>query len=382
MIMKRIFAVLLCICLLFCACSSQPQETQPSSTAAPTTQATTTEPTTEPATTAATTVAPTTEPTTAPTTVPAPVYPHPLNGSSLEEPWSGRPTAIVFNNIIDCLPQHGISQADIVYEYETEGGITRMLGIFDDLSDVGSIGPVRSSRSFFNSTAVAYGAPIIHCGGSVPGRNGHYSDNGVKIQNWAHIDETYNGGYFFRDQARLNSGMSREHTLFTTGEKLIQALKDKGFNTPNPADTDYGLQFEEAVALNGETANSVVITFRAGKTTTMTYDPATGVYEVSQYNRAQIDGNTGKTVTYTNILALYTRQWSIFDGDYYRSFYNLFGTGKGYYACNGEIIPIQWHRDDVYAPFTLTLEDGTPLLLAPGTTYVGVASDSKAISYQ
>lgn len=376
--MNPVIAISLCVCLLLSACGSQPQDTQSTTT---TTQAVTTAPVTE-STPTATTAAPTTEATTAATTVPAPEYPHPLNGALSEEPWNFRPTAIVFNNIVDCLPQHGISRADIVYEYETEGGITRLLGIFSDLSGVGNIGPVRSSRSFFNSTAVAYSAPIIHCGGSEPGRNGQYSDNGAGIPNWAHIDEAYNGSYFFRDQARLKSGMAREHTLFTTGEKLVRALKDKGFDTPNPADTDYGLQFEESVALNGETASSVVITFRAGKTTTMTYNPATGLYEASQYKRSHIDGNTGEVVAYSNVLALYTDQWFVYDGVYNRSFYELFGSGSGYYACGGEIIPIRWHREDLHSPFTFTREDGTPLALAAGTTYVGVASDSKTIRYQ
>lgn len=375
--MKRIFAVLLCLCLFLTACSNEPQDTTPPTSTAATTQATTqatTEATTQ-ATTQATTAAPTE------TTAPPLNYRHPLNGTPMAEPWVGRPTAVVFNNIVDCLPQHGIGQTDLVYEYETEGGITRMLGFFTDLTDVGSIGPVRSSRSFFNSTALAYGAPIIHCGGSTPGRNGHYSDNGAAIKNWAHIDETYNGSYFFRDQSRLSSGYSREHTLFTTGSDLTQALSDKNLATPNPADTDYGLLFEDDIVLGGETANSIVITFRGSKTTTMTYNPEIDAYALTQYKRTQIDGNTNKPVTYTNVLVLYTQQWMIHDGYYWRSFYNLTDSGSGYYAYGGEIIPIQWHREELYGPFTFTLEDGTPLALAAGTTYIGVASDSKTIQY-
>ena len=374
--MKRIFAVLLCLCLFLTACSNQPEETQPSSTAATTqtTTAATTEATTEAttqATTEATTVA--TEPQ---------VYRNPFNGTLLEEAWSGRPTAVVINNIVDCLPQHGIGQADIVYEYETEGGITRLLAIFSDLSDVGNLGPIRSSRSFFNSTALSYGAPIVHCGGSVAGRNGHYSDNGSAIQNWAHVDEMYNGSYFFRDQARRSSGYSLEHTLFTTGEKLTNVLAAKGYNTPNAADRDYGLQFEDSVSLDGDVANSVTISFQGTKTTTMTFNTDTGVYEASQYKKPQVDGNTGETMVYSNVLVLYTQQWKLDDGEYWRSYYTLIGSGKGYFACGGQIVPIQWHRDDLESPFTFTLEDGTPITLAVGTTYIGVTSENTLIRYE
>ena len=147
--MKRIFLILISICLILCACSNQPVDTTPTTEA--TTEATT--PHTTQATTEATTEV-TTEPTTVPTTE-ALLYQHPLNGELLAQPWVGRATAIVINNIKVCLPQHGIGPADIVYEYETEGGITRLLAIYSNLEDVGSIGPVRSSRTFFNSTALA-----------------------------------------------------------------------------------------------------------------------------------------------------------------------------------------------------------------------------------
>ena len=154
--MKRFFAIILSVCLFLTACTQTPVETTPpttTETAAPTTQETTVE------TTAETTVETTVE-----TTAAAYDYRHPLNGQPLAEPWNGRPTAVVLNNIYQCLPQHGVTDADIIYELETEGGITRLLGIFSSLEGIGNIGPVRSARSFFNSIALSYTAPIIHCG--------------------------------------------------------------------------------------------------------------------------------------------------------------------------------------------------------------------------
>ena len=59
---------------------------------------------------------------------------------------SRRPVAVVFNNLRRALPQHGIGAADVVFEVEAEGGITRIVGIFSDLSAVGTIGSVRSAR--------------------------------------------------------------------------------------------------------------------------------------------------------------------------------------------------------------------------------------------
>lgn len=370
--MKRIFAVFLSACLFITACSQTPPETTP-----PTTETTeaTTEATTQ-ATTEETTVATTQE-----TTI-SYAYQHPLNGQPLEEPWEGRPTAVVLNNIYQCLPQHGVGSADILYELETEGGITRLLAIFGELDGIGSIGPVRSARSFFNSIALSYNAPIIHCGGSTAGRNGHYSDNGDRIDNWEHIDESYNTQYFFRDQSRLNAGYSMEHTLFTNDQKLQQALADKGFNTPNSQDTDYGLSFDEEATVSGETANTVTVTFSGSKTSTMQFNAETGQYEFYQYNFKQTDGNTGEAVDFTNVLILKTGHWLRQDGSYARSYYTLVGSGTGYYAVDGQIIPIRWSREKLRGPLSFTLEDGTPLQLAAGSTYIAFSGLKDYIAYQ
>lgn len=372
--MKHIFPVFLSVCLLLTACAQAPVETTPPTTeTAETTTAATTEATTEVTTeqTAAATEA----------TV-AYAYRHPLNGQLLAEPWTGRATAVVFNNIRQSLPQHGINRADVVYELETEGGITRLLGIFSDLEGIGSIGPIRSARSFFNSIALSYDAPIIHCGGSTAGRNGHYSDNGDRIEDWAHIDQTYNTQYFFRDQSRLDAGYGSEHTLFTNDQRLQQALSDLNLDTPSSPDTDYGLSFNDAAAISGTDASSVTITFSGGKTTTMEYNSQSRLYEFYQYNFQQTDGNTKEAVGFANVFMLNTRHWFLKDGSNLRSYYTLVGSGTGYYAVNGQIVPILWSRETLRGPMSFTLEDGTPLELAPGSTYIAFSGLKDYISYK
>ncbi len=363
--MKRLIPVLLCLCLFLTACSGSPAET--TSTTAPTTEATT---------------APTTEPTTVPTTEPPVLYRHPLNGAPLDEPWTSRITAVVINNIAAAMPQHGVSEADIIYEVETEGGITRCLALFSDFTDVGSVGPVRSARTYFNNIAISYDAPLVHCGGSSAALRGQYSDNGDRIEGWAHIDESSNGSYFFRDKTRLNSGYSREHTLFSNGENLAKVIADKGFDTCYADGLDFGLTFDDEVTIDGETANKVTVRFLGTKTTTMTYDADTGLYEASQYKTDYIDGNTNKTLAFTNVLTLYTKQWKIFDGVYYRSYYNLIGEGDGHFAYGGQIVPIKWSRASLREPFSYTLADGTPLTLGVGQTYIGVASTEVPALYE
>lgn len=359
--MKKLIVLLLAMCLLLCACKKAPESTEAPETTAPTSEAT--------------------EATEAPTEPAEPVIiRHPLNGTVLETPYTGRPTAVVISNDSDALPQHAISQADFIFEAETEAGITRLLAVFPDIGTVeGKIGPIRSARSFFNSLSLSLNAPIMHCGGSRWGING-YMDDTNKIENWAHINQQHNGSYFYRDPERSN--YLDWLNLFTTGEKLYKGLEDKGYLPTGDTAADYGIQFNENVVLNGETANTVIVNFRGSKTTTMTYDAETGLYSARQYNRDHIDGNTGKALTYSNVLCLYTPQTGIYDGEYTRSFYKLVGEGTGHCAINGKIVPIKWSRAEATDFFTFTLEDGTPLTLNVGKTYVAIADVSACVEYE
>ena len=126
--MKRSILVLALSMLLLAGCGGPP--------AAETTGP---EPTTAPVQT--------TEPTPTPEPTPELKYVNPLTGEPTAEDLSGkRPIAIMLNNLKAALPQHGVSQADIIYEIPAEGGITRMLAVFQSVDGVGAIGSGRSAR--------------------------------------------------------------------------------------------------------------------------------------------------------------------------------------------------------------------------------------------
>lgn len=307
------------------------------------------------------------------------LFRHPLTGAPLETEWSGQLTAVVINNLKKAMPQRGISKADIFYEVEVEGDITRCLAIYSDLSNAGIIGPIRSDRTYYNSLAVSYDAPIVHCGGS-PGLGlaGRYGATADTIENWEHIDQATNGKYFYRDMDRYSAGYAYEHTLFTKGESLQQAMKDKGYDTPETK--TFGLTFGDNVVLNGETANEVVVKFKGGKTTTLNYDAEKKQYKMYQHDQDHIDGNTGEVVTFKNVIAIYTKEYYHSDGTH--KLYDTIGTGEGYAAINGQIVPIKWSRESLRSNYTYTLEDGTPLTLDVGTTYIALVGIKHDIAYK
>jgi hypothetical protein len=63
-----------------------------------------------------------------------------------DEALTRRPVAVMINNMIQALPQWGISQADIIYEMLAEGRITRFLAIFQDYSKIEKLASIRSAR--------------------------------------------------------------------------------------------------------------------------------------------------------------------------------------------------------------------------------------------
>ncbi len=77
---------------------------------------------------------------------------NPLTGLPMEPEYEPlRPIAVTINNLKAAQPQLGISQADIIYEVPVEGGITRMLALYQTVEGIGTLGSVRSARPYFVS---------------------------------------------------------------------------------------------------------------------------------------------------------------------------------------------------------------------------------------
>lgn len=360
--MKRLIPFLLTLAVLLCGCTSAEETPTTAATTAATTEAT----------------EPSTEATVPETTAPAPstaTYRHPLNGSMLEEPFTGRLVSFSINNADHAMPQHSVSQADVVYEICVEGGVTRCLAIFSDFEDVGRIGSLRSARTYFVSLSRAYNAVFCHSGASV------FAADLLNATGWNHINDEH--GAYYRDPDRKGAGYLHEDTQFTTGEK-ISACLEKNYDMTAPADADYGFHFVDEQDLKGEKAESIQVNFGPKgyvKTTKFTYNSETNTYAAYQHGADYVDGNTDEVLNFTNILVLQAvRTHSGASAG--NVFHQLTGENTGYYACGGKIVPIKWSRAGEDDNFTYTLEDGTPLTMLPGTTYIGVVPATSPVNYK
>lgn len=349
----------------------------------------------EPETTTAIETESQTEPETEPPTTETPTEPepeivelpyiNPLTGEGSDVDYSNtRPVAIMLNTIKEALPQSGNSQADILIEMAEEGGITRIMGIYQDVTGVGNIGTVRSTREYFLSWARAFDGILVHAGGD----------------SWV-LDEIRNGGYktidfqwnsksaFWRDQDRLKY-LSLEHTLYTSSDKLQNWMSTYNFTTEHSKQNNTTFNFTDELDENimTESANSVKVTMSGYKSTVFNYNEATGQYDVYFWdNEPYMDSASGTQVTVKNVLVLPVPNWNDVDAwGRKRQKYDLSG-GIGYYISGGKYTQINWSKGDYNRqgeygnPLIVTNANGEPLKLAVGKTYICVIGNQYGVSF-
>lgn len=364
--MKRVLCLIFAAMLvLLCACGAE--DPAPSGSTAPSPSPTVSEtPEPEPTVSAEPVPSPEAEPTS------EPLFVNPLTGLPTESDLSGqKPVAIMLNNIKAAMPQQGNSQADIIYEVLAEGGITRMLGVYQDISDVGIIGSVRSARLYYWELALGHDAVFVHAGGSpefyeykerwgldtVDGVNGYYAYAST--------------GLFWRDRERIEGNYyAYEHSLLTSGEKLTEILTARSELGPQRDGHENPLIFadyQDAAPADGDAVNSLTVNFSNYKSTTFRYDWETGLYSVEQYGEAYIDGNDGSQIAVTNVIILNTACTVVDDAG--RITVDL-SSGEGWFTCGGSIRPITWEKGSANQPMRYYDEFGNPLVLGRGKTYV------------
>ena len=315
------------------------------------------------------------------------------SGSASGEAMSGvfRPVAVVVSNALGALPQHGISQADIIYETLVEGGITRKLAIFNDITGVGTLGSIRSARPYFIDIAESHDAIFVHGGGSP------LAISILQSRNSCHIDGVFGPGLsaFYREPQRIQI-----HSLFTSGARISQTVNSLGIRPTHREGFRPSLEFtgnaapvtqtNESQSTSGSgrissattsgvieaprgsgRADEISVRFSASNTTVFRYDINDNLYYVSHHNNQRYtDGNNDMQVAVSNIIILKTSVSGIPGDGAGRLNIVTTGSGTGYFANGGSFTEIRWSRSGSSAQFEYSLLDGTPLMLGFGTTYI------------
>ncbi len=314
----------------------------------------------------------------APTATPQPVTALDCNPLTGEDKPAGladgqRPVAVMINNIQTALPQTGIGSADVIYEMETEGGITRMMAVFADYTTMPLVGPVRSSRDQFVQLVLPMNALFVHIGGST------YSTRMLNYYKYQDIDGMYLGtSAFYFDEERYKT-KAQEHCWYTSGELVqrgidtVGSLSTTGAVSPLFRFADKGA----AVKLSGGAASALAFRFSDYGDAAFHYNADTGLYLKDIYGAAQVDAATGEQLAFKNVFVLFAGvghkpepQLTDFD----------LSSGSGYYFTGGSYAPVTWSKDGDQAPLKLYDAGGGELSVAAGKSYIAVVSSARADS--
>jgi len=314
---------------------------------------------------------------------PEPVYPYanPLTGEGLNEDISGRrPVAVMFNNLKKALPQIGVSQADVLYEIVAEGGITRIMGVYQDLEGVGDLGSIRSARDYYVNLAVGHDAIYIHAGGS-PQAYSAFKSWGVT--NIDFVNGPY-GNMCWRDpERRKNAGL--EHSLLTSSEKILEQMPSR-FRLEHEEGYEVGWTFSGEPPAGGNGTVKLTVPFSNYKTGHFTYDTEKSQYLIEQSidgaDIPYVDGATGEPVSVSNVLVLYTDVSRVKGDDKGRMDVRTTGTGDGLLFRDGQCYEITWKRDKRTDNYSFLDKSGKAIPLAVGTSYINVVSTSAEVTWE
>ncbi|MFB9324464.1 DUF3048 domain-containing protein [Paenibacillus aurantiacus] len=288
-------------------------------------------------------------------------YIAPLTGLPADREVTARPIAVMINNMGKARPQSGLPHADVIWEVLAEGGITRLVAIFQSDEFKDPIGPIRSIRPYLIELGESYGGVLVHAGGSPDA----YAI--LQRQHKEHLDEITNAGsYFWRESFR-----KAPHNLYSNLEKIRAGALKKAYATDVLAPIH---PFSEAGGTTGgSAATKVDISFMLKSyRVSYAYDAATGLYARSINGKPHTDLTTKEQLKATNLVLMGTAH-KVLD-DVGRLEVDMESGGPAKLIQKGLAVDAQWERgvDGVIR----IMKDGSELPLVPGRTFYHVVPNS------
>lgn len=287
-----------------------------------------------------------------------------------EEETKNRPVAIMFGNTTDALPQYGVGEADVLYECLVEGGLTRLMGIFDNYNDAPKYGSIRSCRLYYAHIAKEYDAIYAHYGQASIAKSFLNSD---AIDNLNGLDGAVEAVMYYRSGDR-----PAPHNVFTTPDGIAAGIEKKGYRTTYADGYNGHFLFsdgEEPVVLNGSSAYAMQTTYPSSRTW-FEYDEQSGSYKRFHYKKEHVDGETGEQLAFTNVI-FQIIPGRVIDGKG-RMEFDTVGSGKAIYFTGGKCEDITWKKDSLDSPLLFYDGNGDQLVMNPGKTSICIITADSA----
>ncbi len=292
-------------------------------------------------------------------------YLAPFNGQYINEKVLTRAVMVSVENLAAARPQSGLAEADIVYEFLVEGGITRFLPLYWQKIPE-KIGPVRSLRPYLIETALSYDALLLHAGASP---EGFEMLSEVEVAN---IDQIYNGNYYWRDRSKR-----KPHNLYTGYFKFKNYL-----NNLTGIDYKQRFPFQQIQLLVNEDikASIISIDYWGNYSVLYRYLPEKNIYErfLYDFNQPHLTED-GRQLTAKNIIIQYV-ETEVKD-DIGRLKMQLAGENKALIFRDGTVINGYWRaNENEYTKYYSS--DDKEIKLNPGQTWIQIVPVSTEVKYK
>jgi len=293
----------------------------------------------------------------------APLTGLPLADSSI----AGRPALVTkVDNTAKGRPQAALSQADLVYVTQIEGGLTRLVAVFHSATPSG-IGPVRSGRTTDIAVFSSFNEPIFSWSGA-------NSVQRALIRRYDIVDLGANSrSEYYRASDRPGSYdlMVDPSVLWDVAESL-----ERG-GTP-PAHFEYR---DEATGLpaSAQPASSFRIDYPSAA---MEYAWNGTGWARTQNGDPHLDDNE-VLLAPENVVIAEVRMVETGTIDSAGSAVieqQFIGSGRGWVFTDGQYVRVVWTKPSLNSVATWTTPDGVPVPLTPGQTWIELApADSVTI---
>ncbi len=279
---------------------------------------------------------------------------------------TARPIAVMINNLKIAHPQSGLTNADIIYEAVTEGGITRLMALYSDIEKIDKVGPVRSARDRFIEMMLPLNAIYVHIGSSTS------ASDMLNFYSYLDIDGIYLGSLAFEQNAELAASKGPEHSWFTNKELIKAGIEKNNIPTKNNFYPAFDFVEYGKTARLPEDGNAISINYAYSSYANVgfSYDSSSGKYLKSAFGVPHMDADTNSQLAFDNVVVIVT-DIGIQQDNGVLADVDMDG-GKGYYFYGGKYEEITWEKGEPEQPLVLYNADGDVLKVNTGKSYVGI----------
>ena len=297
-----------------------------------------------------------------------------------------RPIAVMYPIDKEAQPQYGLSNVDVFYEIIEEGNMSRQMGIIQDWQNLERIGNIRSIRAYFVYEALEWDPIIIHYGGPI--------DYTRDILTRSDVDNINGvGGILGSDYGcyyRVPAGSRSEHTAYTDGEHIKEAIRKAGFEAEHRRAYYNKKHFTVAQERNtlkqySDSVSAVQLDMRDSFPVTksaLTYNAEDGKYYKTIYGEPQKDAETGEQMAFDNVLIQRAHAEPRADGSSYLRILVEEDGQDGFFLTGGRMIHVTWEKGEGndYKPTTFYDDNNNEIQLNKGKTMIFIIRDEDSFS--